>query len=273
MLRRHSIPVVWVDDDARNKKYIDRDSIVFGVNVAAKHLPAVSGARYVLHNLDPTPFVEVSSQRSHVLTIQVWSKYPRELSDVERMLPCISFDSRENVLYQPWGTPFSEAEWIHKPLSSRGRREFWIGSAWNNHLNQGNVQALEEWATLLADRGITFSKVPYGLPDTRKGYGSLVRTSKFAAAIVGSWQRVNKYVPCRVFKNVSFGALPLGNTDVYTDVFGESAVTNESLEDVLDHCLALTAAEKEDRLREAQEHLRHYTYEASFNRILDRIGR
>jgi hypothetical protein len=49
-----------------------------------------------------------------------------------------------------------------------------------------------------------------GLSDSKNS--QLVRKSRFGATIVGEWQRNAAYIPCRLFKNISFGSsdVPLG---------------------------------------------------------------
>jgi hypothetical protein len=225
----------------------------------------------VLHNIDPEPFVEVARRREHVLQLQVWSEPVLSFLDTHEVLPCVAIDSKRRVLYQPWGTPFSENFWQVEPIRDGARNEFWIGSVWNNPLNQGNEAMIHEWRNVLRSFGIRFRKVPYGWPDTRLGYGGLVRRSRLAAAVVGDWQKEHGYVPCRLFKNISFGALPVGNSQVYKRLFSDSAVVADSLSGLVDSYLALTLTERRERVRAAQSSMRNYTYEAAFNRILEQV--
>ncbi len=271
MLKRSGIPVVWVDDDLKNQSVVSDRSIVVAVNTAARHLPKVRGARYVAHNIDPEPYLESLINRAHFLQIQVSIKLGAFYRGAREILPCIYLDEEKHVLFQPWGTPFAEYEWVREPLKARRGAEFWIGSVWNNPLNQGNASMIPEWRDVLSSHGITLRKVPYGWPDTKLAYGGLVRLSSIAAATVGDWQREHDYLPCRLFKNVSFGAVPVGNSPIYRRVFSNSAIVGTSLNDTVNQYLELSITERHERVKFAQECMGNYTYEAAFNRILAHV--
>jgi hypothetical protein len=100
----------------------------------------------------------------------------------------------------------------------------------------------------------------------------LVRRSRLAAAVVGDWQREHGYLPCRLFKNVSFGAVPIGNSPVYERLFGNIALVCDDLSELVNSYLALSPADRRERVRSAQDLMRNYTYEAAFNRILDQMS-
>ncbi len=271
MLKRSGIPVVWVDDELKNQSVVSDKSIVIAVNTAARHLPKVPGARYVAHNIDPEPYLESLINREHFLQIQVWAEPVSSFIGAREILPCVYLDEDNHVLYQPWGTPFAEYEWVRKPLKARRGDEFWIGSVWNNSSNQGNASMIPEWRDVLSSFGITLRKVPYGWPDNKIGYGGLVRRSSIAAAPVGDWQRENGYLPCRLFKNVSFGAVPVGNSPIYGRLFSDSAILGPSLKDTVIQYLELSITERHERVEFAQACMRQYTYEAAFKRILDQV--
>ena len=271
VLKKSGASVIWVDDHPRNRSAVSNKSIVLAVNNASKHLPKVKGTRYVLHNINPEPFLPFLNKRSHLLQIQVWTKSALGNPQAQELIPCVSLDTTNYVLYQPWGTPFAIHEWVRKPIKAKLATEFWIGSVWNNALNQGNRQMYGEWLQVLRSHGIDLRKMPYGWPDTKFTYGSLVRLSSIAGAVVGEWQRDNGYIPCRLFKNISFGAVPVGNSRFFSRIFGASAVTGDSLEEVLSNYLELALREKIERLHSAQELMIAYTYEAAFNRILAQV--
>ena len=48
---------------------------------------------------------------------------------------------------------------------------------------------------------------------------NLVKKSFMAPALQGQWQVDNGYVPCRIFKNISYGHLGITNSGVVNEVF------------------------------------------------------
>ena len=56
----------------------------------------------------------------------------------------------------------------------------------------------------------------------------LVQSSFLAPAIVGSWQERRGYVPCRLFKNISYGQLGVTNSKAIFDVIEGQALWNKN---------------------------------------------
>ena len=46
----------------------------------------------------------------------------------------------------------------------------------------------------------------------------IIANSEIAPAIVGSWQKEHEYVPCRIFKNISYGKLGMTNSEIVNPV-------------------------------------------------------
>lgn len=54
----------------------------------------------------------------------------------------------------------------------------------------------------------------------------LISSSYMAPAIVGQWQLEKGYIPCRIFKNISYGALGITNSKTVYDLFEHKIVYN-----------------------------------------------
>jgi hypothetical protein len=133
---------------------------------------------------------------------------------------CKRFDMR-------WATdqlPY-EIEW-HKPrvaLHLKGNRINWVGSVW--HVNDVELSNFKRAAW---ENGITFQPVGAG----QRGVVSieenirLVRESYMAPAISGSHHNVEGYVPCRIFKNISYGQMGITNNPFTQKLFGNRLIFN-----------------------------------------------
>lgn len=262
-LRRMGLKVLWLDDEPSQASRVPEGAIVLASNVAQKHLPWRSDLRYVLHNVSPDdPGMEDITHRA--IWWQVWT---RQASGSATETPCVSVDWARRTIFQPWGTPFPRETW-RAPFPGGSRHEYWIGSIWDNEAGQGNRAAILAWRRALARRGITFRKAPRGWPDSPRAYSALVRRSALAAAITGEWQADQEYAPCRLFKNVSCGALPLSNDPVVLRLFGECGIHSADFDQLIDRALSLSPAESRARTMSAQEILGAYTYEAGLRRAL-----
>lgn len=257
--------VRWVDDLSKNSTIVSRDDIVFAVDVASKHLPIVKKARYVLHNISP----EAINLEEKVLNLQV---YTNSATGENLELPYVKWDRENRTLFQPWGVPTSPKTWKSSQVSGSDN-EFWIGSIWNNELNQGNSDFMEGYVNALNKRGIRFFRKgapsrlhPNGISESRSM--KLVNKSAVGAAVVGNWQRENKYIPCRLFKNIASGAIPASNSD-FSELFGtEGGVFNADPSQLISDVLDLSTTKKRDLINNAQQLALPYTFSAGINRIL-----
>lgn len=270
-LKKSGAAVQWLDDEPGEHHKVPRGAVIITSNIEFEHLPRRPDLRYVSHNL-PEPTVSDLDRlsRGH-LKLQVWTKNSK--GKVVGNTKTVTFDSESRTLYQPWGTPWSESEWLQPSPNAQARRryEFWIGSIWNNERNQGNEEAISKWRLVLQGIGTKFVPVPHGWPDSQISYSAPIRFSRFGASIVGDWQQEHEYIPCRVFKNLSAGVLPAGNTQALKNVFGEYSVVHENLEDLVSSLVALSTRDKFEMILLAQEILKDFTFEASLERIFQSL--
>jgi hypothetical protein len=150
--------------------------------------------------------------------------------------------------------------------------EYWVGSIWNNELNQGNSTFMKGYIQTLSDNGIKFFQ--RGTPSRihRRGISEsksmkLVNRSSIGAAVVGEWQLENNYIPCRLFKNIASGVVPSSNAD-FSELFGLSGgVFDVNPQTLIRRVLELKYSEKVELVAAAQSKILPYTYRAGIQRI------
>jgi len=256
--------VTWVEDKIENNEIVKSGSLVISVGLAAKHLKYVHGAAYVLHNMERA----FEGESSSILNLQVYTKQ----SSGERMDESIAlYDSKIKTLYQPWGISEPKSEWLI-PAIRKSNREYWVGSVWNNALGQGNSKVIENYVKVLHKHNIGFKKVGGTRWLTKNGISGpknlqLVHRSPVGAAIVGDWQAHNGYVPCRIFKAVAAGHLPISNGS-YENIFGNLGIFTPDLDLLVDKALDCSKISNM-AIRETQALLEYYTYERALARIIN----
>jgi hypothetical protein len=104
-----------------------------------------------------------------------------------------------------------------------------------------------------------------GLSDSKNG--ELVRKSRFGATIVGDWQRNAAYIPCRLFKNISFGIAPVSNMKSPIFIKNKSGFT-ENIDELIDFAISENKKDRLLRFESARNDLRMFTYEENIQRIL-----
>lgn len=257
-LEKMGAQVIWVDDDKKNIDLVKKNDLVIAVNVAAKYLPINPNAFYCLHNIN----TEFNSKK--ITTLQVYTKKVEE-KKIESWQSATKFDHNHRVLYQPWGTNLLPHEFLPPIFNPESHYVFWIGSIWNNIHNQGNINQIQYLKQILAKEKIAFLHAK-GVSD--KQNIMLTRDSRIAPAIAGEWQADKGYLPCRMFKNISYGQLGISNVNSFSVILGENLHVTESLEELIHWSLSLTKKEYIDKTRVQQNLIKKHTYLQKLNHIM-----
>ncbi len=85
--------------------------------------------------------------------------------------------------------------------------------------------------------GFIHSKLPNNKQE------NAIQLSKISPAIQGQWQVEKNYVPCRVYKNISFGRMPLTNNEIINDIFDGQVIYNSNIETLVEKGLEFETSE------------------------------
>jgi len=268
-LKKCSIPVIWVEDEEENKKYIEPSDLILSAEVQGKmvpekfkfedyNLPVRDDIFYCLHNFKEI-FLEKINPKN-LLKLQVYSDVAESFP---KLYEAVHFDEKTKTLYQPWGTNLLPTE-FKKPVFNKNRFVFWIGSIWNDKNNQGNVNEINNLKKILKNIGLKFVHIRF-IPEFLNIF--FVRLSKIAPAISGKHQVDVNYLPCRVFKNISYGQLGLTNVSKFKDILKEDFVEEGSIEGLIRYAVSLTEEEYKNQVKKQQEKIKTYTYVQHLNNV------
>lgn len=255
-LDRLGKPYIWLGDDSKNREQLRPGDLVFAVDVEAKHLgAAVDGVDYLLHNLDDTfpVFAGLASER--YVRLQVYTNNAEQYGEAWGLVR--RFDHASRTLFQPWGTDLFADEFLPPTFRAKSKSVTFVGSVWDDN-GLGNVHAITALRKTLDAHGLLWRHLTH-VSDHENS--EAVREARLAPAIAGQWQVTHNYLPCRVFKNISYGALGITNIPKFSEILGDAAVVSDSIEELMEFALALSAQEYLQLVRE-QQHLieDHYTY-------------
>lgn len=266
-LRALDIPVLWVDDRAENNALVAPGDLVIAVNVAGRFLKPHPAAYFCLHNFPPEFHAEFPFHRQ--LRLQVYTRSC--LPGSEQLAPAVRFRASDRTLFQPWGTDLLPWNFYPPVTAFRLPVVFWIGSIWNNVQNQGNLNEIAELKRILLERRVLFAPLK-NIP-TRLAI-PLIRASRIAPAIAGAWQVSQDYLPCRLFKNVSYGHVGITNVSGFREIFGDDHnVVDTTIAACVARGIDLAPADYADLCRAQQAHLTPYTYLAALQRIATTFDR
>lgn len=260
-LKKIGIPVVWVEDEIKNQGIIEKNDLIISAEVQGKmvpaklkfedyHLPIRDDVYYCLHNFQNIFVDRINPGK--LLKLQI---YVKDSEKYRKIHEAVNFDEQTKTLFQPWGTDLLPEE-FKSPVFNKSKNVFWIGSIWNNALNQGNIEAMDALKNALSERNLKFIPLRF-IPDFLNIL--LIRHSRLAPAIAGSFQVGINYPPCRMFKNISYGQLGFSNVKKFDDILGEYNITG-TIEEMVDKILSLSEREYKDFVCNQQIIVKNYTY-------------
>lgn len=258
--RKIGVPTIWVPDEAQSRAYLRPGDVVFVTNVWGHNIgEAIDGVDYVTHNFDGSHPLHVTADDRHHLRLQVFTNDSfGELWDPVRL-----FYREGHCLFQPWGTNLL-AEEFYDPVFNAGSREaVFVGAVWDDN-GLGNVHAIEQLRVELGRRGLQWKHLTQV---TDQVMLQEVRAARLAPAITGRWQVEHNYLPCRVFKNVSYGQLAVTNVPKFRELFGDAFVGGDTAEEMLDAALRLRRGEWDELVRAQQRVVARYSYRESIGAI------
>ncbi len=200
-----NIAAFWVDDhpdsvatveSALQSSSTERAALFICEGQACKHMPVWERSYYVCHNVDARPDIPKEARLnqqfhncdSNADSFPVFSSFQRLSSDL-------------SCAYMPWATNLMPSEFPEfGPDGSQG---------------DGHVTVIGQSGSIYRTKIDRFMEGAKGLSlQHRQGVVqdemvALIGSSSLAPALLNQWQKEHGYLPCRLYKNVSYGAIPL----------------------------------------------------------------
>ena len=91
---------------------------------------------------------------------------------------------------------------------------YFIGSIWSGEF--GNIHQINKYKIECQKNNIPFSN--YTKISMEKNI-KFIQQAKYSPTIVGEWQQKRGYIPCRAFKNISYGGYCITNSKEVYEIF------------------------------------------------------
>lgn len=223
----------WLDNpDVHNFDF--SDSLILTLGGWDGGLPVRKDCKYILHNCDTKRYEEVLDQ-SIILQVYTTDVHTRDVEKIEDF----TYYQKDRqfgapTLYQPWATDLlpNEIQDLTSINFTENKLVNWVGSIWNDN-NQGNIEELNNLAAALERRGIRLQKKSVGYDENK----SAIDESYISPAIQGKWQLEKGYIPCRIFKNISYGHFGITNSKFVNDLFNGEIVFDTDIEQLVEKSL------------------------------------
>ena len=98
--------------------------------------------------------------------------------------------------------------------------------------NQILKDALEKYGIEYKNYGGTFNKDSDKNKSIQENI-KLIQESIIAPALQSDWQIENEYIPCRIFKNISYGKMGITNNKAVNELFNNKLIYSENIEELI----------------------------------------
>jgi len=215
--------------DGGSPSEIPPGSLVFTEGQVDQHVPVRDDLHYVLHNCDRAKYESVQDK---CVWLGVLAAYNGSIENMEHIEPWAHWDAGSRTLFQPWGTNLLPHEinldWVDLP---RRPLIHFVGTVVSTGMsnNWNEVEAFARSAERCAvqfhvhggysgggKRGPIHKHAEW---PSEKHHRLLVQESYVAPTIQGKFQVENGYIPCRPFKNISYGHVLVANSAAVRDFF------------------------------------------------------
>lgn len=189
-------------------------------------IPLREDGIYLTHNCSADKY-----QGLKRVCIQVYTDDVLERSYLMKVEPCIYFDIEGKCIYMPWASHLLPDE-IEQNKQKVGRIRktrsiYWIGTFGEGTF--GNHTEINPFWAACRENKIDFVVVKSsGTGVEEDKHERLISRSYLAPAIVGEWQKQVGYIPCRIFKNISYGQLGVTNSYRVYELFDRKIVYNSN---------------------------------------------
>lgn len=251
----------WFDDDILND--FDFSNCIFLTEGQVdKNIPIRSDCTYILHHCNPHKY-----QGTKLLNLGNYLKLCEEgispnhpNNSVEKIKDLCFFDKVSNTLYQTWATDLLPHEIDIKDAcvfdNNKSTINF-IGYVWGE-----NEKQIKEFESVCNREGKRFN-THFGV--THEENRRLTRESYISPDFRGEWHVKCGYVPCRIFKSISYG-VPVGTNSYHVhSLFPGFVAYGSNGEELYRACVDMYSKLSIHKIREAMTFVgENHTY---LNRI------
>jgi len=214
----------WFDDSTDVSSFDFSDALFLTEGQACSKMPIIKGCSYILHNCyDEQMWSKINAEDVNYLKLQVYTDDVLNYEDAKLIEPCIYYDKPGKILYMPWSTDLLPHEINPDIYQERVNKSYWVGSMGDGIF--GNNPELSGFIRACNENGIEFKHANnLSIEDNRR----VVAESYLSPAIVGSWQKRHGYIPCRIFKNISYNQFGITNSARVNELFEGKLVYSEN---------------------------------------------
>lgn len=211
----------WLDDNSA-MNFDPHHTLFFSIegNDHAYRMPVREDCFYVLHNVCWEPLRRLWDMNRR-LNLQTYTD-DCLMEPCKILGPLVHFNEGGRCLYQPWATNLLPHE-IDQYKSRPGTNSSvvnWVGTIGGGV--HGNIEQIEPYKKACERSAVIFQHRNANDDEHIR----LIRESCQAPTIAGAWQKQVGYIPCRIFKNISYGHMGVTNSERVNALFENRLIFN-----------------------------------------------
>lgn len=212
----------WFDNSDDVSKFDFSGSLFITEGQVDQKMPVRYDCFYILHNCYDSKYKPLDAC-NRAIALQVYThdclRYkPTKIDDY------IYWDVEQKIIYMPWATDLlpHEIEQNKQKIVTQKMNEFvYIGSVWGGEF--GNIDQVDRFRKAAKECNVHYHHKKSCSMETNI---ELVQNAYMAPSLQGEWQVRQGYIPCRIFKNISYGAFGITNSETVYKLFHEKIVYN-----------------------------------------------
>ena len=236
-----------------------------------KKIPLREDCIYLLHNCYDDKYKPLI-EKNRAFRMQTYTddalKY--NLTKVE---DCIYADYGGKCIYFPWATDLLpheiDANKPAQPFNRDSRIVRWVGTIGGERF--GNIDQINPFIAACSANGIAFDQVMRVSVDENI---RRIKESYMAPTIVGQWQYDVGYVPCRIFKNISYGQMGITSSPRIYELFQHKVIYNSDTYQLFYDAKNYLEKMSLEELHSLMDFVRdHHTYINRINTVFDFVNK
>lgn len=210
--------VYWIDKRDNLDQYDFSNSVFFTENFVKDGIPLREDCKYITHHIDTKYFTDSGVPYENVLKL---GNYLPKMEIYQKVEDLCYWDEKTRTLYQTWGTDLLPHEIDeNNPISFNPSNKSlnYVGMLYE----QGPWWA-QRFADILFERHkVEFNVYTQNASDLENK--QLIQSSFLCPDFRSDWHLECGYIPCRIFKNISYGRIVGTNSSFIKKFFGDYIV-------------------------------------------------
>ena len=258
--------VVWLEDISENNKLLNSNCLIFTSPHYLTDLNFKPKASYylILHMDKLNVKNKKITKYNNFLKIIKYRELRFKRKDIngdKYLNDYTIYNSKNKMVTMPWATDLTKKEVEEniknlKTLKKNNKDIIFVGTVW-----KVNNKIMDDFKKIVKTTDYNL-KIVNNISD--KENQRLVKTSFWAPVIQGELH-LNSYIPCRIFKNISYGAVPITNNPAILKILKKNVFYIKNLNELFKK-RKYTLNQQKKIMNEVKD---YHTYESRLNTLIN----